>query len=153
MGVPQAAAQREAGLAAPACSLGNTAQADSTGSQDTLCLQVLVCGFIAGNARTCLQGSCLILPTEGESQAGARLLSWAVGHSPVLRPPGNPACIFCVVVTVTSATPNKNQQDTDQFSPSVSGPDCSSLSPSSVTASAMAIKWHLILKGLRWHEK
>lgn len=38
MGVPQATAQREAGLAAPACSLGNTAQADSTGSQDTLCL-------------------------------------------------------------------------------------------------------------------
>lgn len=151
MGVPPAAAQREAGLAAPACSLGNKHRQTARAVRTLYASQVLVCGFIAGNAQDLPPASCLILPTEGESQAGARLLSWAVGHSPVLRPPGNPACIFCAVVTVTSATPNKNQEDIAQFSPSVSGPD-SSLSPSSVTASATAIKWHLILKGLRWHE-
>ena len=83
-------------------------------------------------------------PEEGYSaqQWGFHLYS---GHQASKCLPGS-ACIFYPVVTVRivmpSAAPSKNQQDTSQLVPSLSGPVSSSLSPSSVTASAMVTRWH-----------
>jgi len=119
--------------------------------------QDLVHGFTAGSLgtlRTCLQGSGWILPSgrrfackpeqDFSSQRWGPHLSSNHQASKSLT---ESACISYPVVTVwvvakPNATPCKNQQDTAQLVPSLSGPVNSSPSPSSVPASVAVIRWN-----------
>lgn len=90
--------------------------------------QDLVHGFTAGSLetlRTCLQGSCLILPTGRRITSQSRtsqLSSVALTQTQATKAskslPGSAGIFYpgvTVCIVMPSATPSKNQQDTGQL--------------------------------------